>query len=148
MIFETTGNIFDSTADWLVNPVNCAGAMGKGLAFKFRERYPSMYAYYKDECLKRNIKVGKVNFWNNKSFVAPGIILFPTKQHWSNPSKLEWIDSGLEYLNESILGGFAENESIAVPAIGCGYGGLDIADVKPLIYKWLDPVPNPVYLYL
>lgn len=44
------GNIFNSKCDCLVNPVNCIGVMGKGLAKQFKDRYPAAYYLYLDLC--------------------------------------------------------------------------------------------------
>ena len=46
MITIQKGDIFDSKMEVLVNPVNCVGVMGKGLALEFKNRYPIMYQKY------------------------------------------------------------------------------------------------------
>ena len=43
---EVIGNLFESKAEALVNPVNCVGVMGKGLALEFRRRFPGMFEDY------------------------------------------------------------------------------------------------------
>ena len=37
------GELFASRAQTLVNTVNCAGVMGKGVALKFKRRFPAMF---------------------------------------------------------------------------------------------------------
>jgi O-acetyl-ADP-ribose deacetylase (regulator of RNase III) len=59
------------------------------------------------------------------------IINFPTKQHWRNPSEIEWIEDGLQDLVRFIRE--HKVKSIALPALGCGNGGLDWKSVRPLI---------------
>lgn len=59
------------------------------------------------------------------------IINFPTKAHWRQPSKLEYIAAGLADLVRTK--GRLGISSLALPAIGCGLGGLSWTDVKPLI---------------
>ena len=59
------------------------------------------------------------------------IINFPTKQHWRNPSKLEWINQGLADLRKVLTE--KQIPSIALPPLGCGLGGLDWEMVKPRI---------------
>ncbi len=39
LIHFKRGDIFTSSCGWLVNPVNCEGVMGAGLAKQFKERY-------------------------------------------------------------------------------------------------------------
>jgi hypothetical protein len=59
------------------------------------------------------------------------IINFPTKEHWRQRTKMEWITEGLKDLRKVIE---EKNvRSIAVPPLGCGNGGLNWADVLPAI---------------
>lgn len=143
MITYTRGNILESPAKALVNPVNTVGVMGKGLALAFKHRYPINYATYAKACRDNIIKTGKVSamFENGKY-----IINFPTKQHWRNPSKLEWIQSGLIDLKECIQ--LCNIKSIAIPALGSGLGGLDWAIVKPCIVSAMSDLSDvDVYIY-
>jgi O-acetyl-ADP-ribose deacetylase (regulator of RNase III) len=69
------------------------------------------------------------------------IINFPTKRHWRGKSRIEDIESGLRALSEETrrLG----LQSIAVPPLGCGLGGLNWKVVRELIldeFKTLDQV--------
>ena len=61
MITYKTGNIFDSDADILVNPVNNVGVAGAGLAKQFKIRYPEANDYYVEQCKKGSL-VGMVRF--------------------------------------------------------------------------------------
>jgi len=66
---------------------------------------------------------------------AQWIINFPTKKHWRNPSKLEWITSGLIDLKRVII---EKNiHSIALPPLGCGNGGLNWDEVRSEINRIL-----------
>ena len=56
------------------------------------------------------------------------VINFPTKKHWRNPSKLEWIQDGLRDLVRVVTE--KRIPSVALPPFGCGSGGLDWAVVK------------------
>jgi O-acetyl-ADP-ribose deacetylase (regulator of RNase III) len=68
------------------------------------------------------------------------IINFPTKQHWRGDSRMAFVTAGLDALVLDIrrLG----IKSIAVPPLGCGLGGLNWADVRPLIVEALEAVPG------
>lgn len=46
MITFVKGNIFEPPAQCLVNPVNCEGVMGKGLALQFKRRFPETFKSY------------------------------------------------------------------------------------------------------
>ncbi len=124
------GNIFDSKCDTIVNPVNVVGAMGGGLALAFKERYPNMFKQYKRLCVDKLFTVGVPRFVVD----TRTILLFPTKEHWMYPSKIEYVQDGLDYLSRTVSKEVIK--SIAFPLLGCGLGGLDRKDVLPLIEKF------------
>jgi O-acetyl-ADP-ribose deacetylase (regulator of RNase III) len=66
-----------------------------------------------------------------KTFIA-----FATKGDWRAASRMEWIDGGMALLRETL----EEDgiQSVAIPALGCGNGGLKWADVLPSIERHLD----------
>jgi len=146
------GNIFHSTADALVNPVNCRGTMGKGIALEFKKLFPECYPPYKQACDERKLKPGILmlvrltvkpdDFWEKR----PAVILFPTKNHWRGKSKIEWIEQGLAYIKRYWRQWGLK--SIAMPQIGCGFGGLKWGEVKPLIERYLREEPIEVEVYL
>lgn len=131
MISVKTSNIFDSTAEALVNPVNCVGISGAGLALEFKIRYPDNYQAYRTVCSLELLTLGKVyNFRTNTGLF---IMNFPTKFHWRDRSFLQNIDLGLDALIAEIE--FNKIKSIAIPALGCSLGQLSWKDVKNLIFK-------------
>lgn len=128
----TQGNLLDARVDAVVNTVNTVGVMGKGIALMFKEKYPENFRAYETACQAGEVQVGRM-------FVTPGvelggprwIINFPTKKHWRQPTKLEWVSAGLAALKEVIRQ--KQIRSIALPPLGCGNGGLDWSVVRPLI---------------
>lgn len=147
MINYMTGNIFDSECEWLVNPVNCKGAMGAGLARQFKHRFPQMYTEYQRECRLGTIKVGTCYRWAEGFFDGGKVLLFPTKDHWLEKSEVKHVDDGLQFLTNAILtGDFDYNpiNSIAFPMLGCGLGGLEWRDVKPVMEKHLLTISDDI----
>jgi O-acetyl-ADP-ribose deacetylase (regulator of RNase III) len=141
MIEWTTGNLFESEAEALVNAVNTVGVMGKGIALTFKETFPENFRAYKAACAAKQVQLGRM--FVTRRADAPGpkwIINFPTKDHWRNPSKMEWIVSGLHDLKRVI----AENNirSVALPALGAGNGGLDWSEVHSRIETELETLTN------
>ena len=143
MLTYIEGDLFSSPAQVLVNTVNTVGVMGKGIALEFKKRYPEMFETYKKQCDKHNLTIGRLMLW-----YAPDhwILQFPTKEHWRNPSKLEYIEKGLmafvrKYADYNIT-------SIAFPKLGCGNGELNWTDVKAVMEKYLKDIPIDVYIYL
>lgn len=149
--YRKTGNIFEAGTHAIVNPINCVGTMGKGLAAAFKSRYPQMNRFYKEACDAGEVVVGRMWMWRERrleDIVLPDgrvilepewIINFPTKDHWKNPSKLEWIRAGLDDLRSHVI--LKRIESVALPALGCGNGGLDFGVVRTAIEEKLGELP-------
>jgi len=136
-IKEINGNIFNSSLQTIVNTVNCDGVMGKGIALEFKLRYPQMFDYYVSMCKKKLLSPGKLLLWQKSN---PWILNFPTKDHWKNSSKLEYIELGLKKLISMYeIKGIT---SIAFPILGAASGGLREVDVLKTMYKYLQPLNN------
>jgi len=137
MITFTEGNLLEARVDALVNTVNTVGVMGKGVALMFKEAFPANFAAYEAACKREEVQVGRMFVTERNQFLAPKwIINFPTKMHWRNPSKVEWIERGLEDLRRVIVE--HDIRSIAIPPLGSGNGGLDWKDVRSRIVEALD----------
>lgn len=143
MMTIVTGDMLCSTAQTLVNPVNCAGAMGKGLALQFRQRFPEMYENYRARCVHGRVHLGTPYLYRRQK--PPWIVNFPTKLHWRSRAQLAAIQAGLEYLRHHYQAWGIT--SLAVPALGCGEGGLMWSEVEPVLVQRLDQFVIPVELY-
>jgi O-acetyl-ADP-ribose deacetylase (regulator of RNase III) len=139
------GDLFAIKVDARVNTVNCVGIMGAGVALAFKNRYPKMYLAYRQYCEAGKMRPGKLLIW--KSPEGELIINFPTKRHWRNKSQLEDIESGLVSLRDYLLLPSTACDSITVPALGCGHGGLDWSVVSVLIESHLADLPLRVYAF-
>jgi O-acetyl-ADP-ribose deacetylase (regulator of RNase III) len=146
MITYKTGNLLDAPVQALVNTVNTVGVMGKGIALQFKTAYPENTKAYTDAVKEGKIKLGEVLIVpvNSMSSVKY-IINFPTKAHWRYPSRIGWIKSGLENFRQKLLE--YNIKSVALPPLGCGNGGLDWSEVKPLIESALADLPAEVIVY-
>lgn len=138
------GNIFNTKCQTIVNTVNCVGVMGKGIALVHKLRYPQMYLEYKEHCKNKLIKTGSLWLYT-KQENAPWILSFPTKFHWKYPSKIEWIELGLQkfvdtYEKKGIT-------SIAFPLLGTHNGGLDIIEIRQLMNKYLSQCKIDIEIY-
>lgn len=143
MIHYVAGNILDSDCEALVNPVNCVGASGAGLAKRFAFRWPGYERTYRAACKRGQVKLGEVGWFPIED--GRRIIAFPTKDHWRNPSQIEWIKGGLKSLHDLIERDGIK--SIAIPALGCGNGGLRWSDVRYEIEYWLHPLNIRIDVY-
>lgn len=134
------GDIFASPCRVLVNPVNCVGVSGKGLAKEFKKRFPlSVKAYEKDIRDASNGRSGACGIWpgspteyeiieNDKI-----VMFFATKLHWKDKSELQHIDEGLDALVGHCEAYPDRYPSIAIPGLGCGLGQLAWSAVLPLL---------------
>ena len=133
MLEFVQGDIFEAPADIRVNTVNCVGVMGAGVALAFKQRYPEMFRDYQRDCRNGHVRPGTMHVW--KSLSGDWIINFPTKRDWREPSRYEDIDAGLDdlrgYLN------WVGPVTVALPALGCGHGGLDWKRVSGMIREKL-----------
>lgn len=144
MITYVIGDLFHSPAKVLVNTVNVVGVMGKGIAKDFKTIFPEMFQVYQKLCEQKKIDIGKLQLWRGSN---KWVLNFPTKKHWRNPSKPEYIEAGLK----TFLEGYARNSisSVAFPQLGCGHGELDWEkQVRPLMEKHLSNLPIEVFIHL
>jgi O-acetyl-ADP-ribose deacetylase (regulator of RNase III) len=132
MIEFGDGNLLLSDTEALVNTVNTVGVMGKGVALQFKQAFPENYKAYRRACDGGEVRLGRMHVWDSGT-LGPRryIINFPTKGHWRTASRIEDIDAGLDDLVRVVRE--LDIQSIAVPALGCGNGGLDWQDVLPRI---------------
>jgi O-acetyl-ADP-ribose deacetylase (regulator of RNase III) len=141
MIERATGNLLEAETEALVNAVNVAGVMGKGLALQFKRAFPENFRAYRRACENGELQLGRVFVHRNSSPQGPRFIVnFPTKGHWRDASRLEDIDAGLRSLVRAIRD--LKIRSIAVPPLGCGLGGLPWTDVRPRIEAALEPLTD------
>lgn len=132
MIEEGHGNLLTSDVEALVNTVNTVGVMGKGIALQFKRAFPANFRAYRTACSRGEIRLGQVWLFDTGVLGSRRYILnFPTKDHWRNASRLSDIVAGLDSLVSLVNDHHIQ--SLAIPALGCGNGGLDWAEVRPLI---------------
>lgn len=138
------GNIFNTKAQTIVNTVNCVGVMGKGIALVFKLRYPFMFDIYKSFCKAKQIGIGKLWLYKGEPG-EPWVLNFPTKFHWKYPSKIEYIEFGLE----KFVASYKEKgiTSIAFPMLGTNNGGLSKEEVLPVMLRYLSVCDIPVEIY-
>jgi len=133
MVKIKKGSLFSSGCQTLVNAVNCVGVMGAGIALEFRLRYPKMFNKYKKYCDNKLMKPGTL--WIYKVDNKKWILNFPSKNHWRYPSKIEYLEIGLEkfiktYKQKGIT-------SIAFPLLGSDKGGIEPDKSKEIMIKYL-----------
>ena len=156
------GDMFFSQMQTLTISVNTVGVMGKGLASRAKYQFPDMYVIYQDVCRKKILQMGKPYLYKREMSLDEDLadeplslpnlnsnkwfLLFPTKEHWKQNSEYDGIEKGLAWVRENYE---AEGiQSIAMPALGCGLGGLEWKDIGPLMCKYLSNLDIQVAIYL
>lgn len=139
-----TGDLFSDKSEALVNTVNCVGVMGKGVALEFKRIWPENYTAYKKVCNAKQMRPGRMLIVELTSLFGRSepkfIVNFPTKDHWREKSKLEYISAGLDALILDIKK--YQIKSIALPPLGCGNGGLDWSVVRPMMLEKLSQLED------
>ena len=142
MIQFTHGDLFAQPVEAIVNPVNCVGVAGAGLALQFRRRHPDAFQAYRRACAERRLRPGRMFMFDTGRDRPHWIVHFPTKRHWRDRSAIGDIEAGLHDLAATL----AKHgiRSVAIPPIGCGLGGLDWRAVRPLVTACLADLPVTV----
>ena len=156
------GDMFFSQMQTLTISVNTVGVMGKGLASRAKYQFPDMYVAYQDVCREKILTMGKPYLYKREASLDEDLadeplslpnpnsnkwfLLFPTKEHWKQGSDLSGIEEGLKWIADNYKVG--EIQSLAMPALGCGLGGLDWKDIGPLMCKYLSKLDIQIAIYL
>ncbi|WP_072620453.1 DarT ssDNA thymidine ADP-ribosyltransferase family protein [Spirulina major] len=158
------GDMFFSQLQTLTVSVNCVGVMGKGLASTAKYRFPDVYVAYQDLCRSKEIVMGRPYLYKREisafddlrdkdlsddrtgSNLPTWFLLFPTKNHWRNQSSLTDIEQGMQWLVDNYKD--QEIQSLAMPALGCGLGGLSWETVGPLMCSFLAQMDINCAVYL
>ncbi|MCU0323593.1 MAG: macro domain-containing protein [Chitinophagaceae bacterium] len=136
--FIDLGNIFELEGiTSYAHGCNCSGAMGKGIAVQFRDKFPEMYYEYKQLCKSNKFNLGDIYVFNyGNGFVFN----LGTQQSWKTKAELTAIEQSLKKMFD-----YASNmgiDRIAIPRIGAGLGGLKWEDVKVIIEKISNQYPT------
>lgn len=146
-ITEKKGNIFTSECQTLVNTVNCRGVMGAGIALEFRLRLPEMFERYEEHCRTGRIDIGKL--WLYKPLPAARekrwVLNFPTKRHWKDPSRVEYLEAGLEKFIDVYRS--RDIRSVAFPLLGASNGGIPEDESLAVMRRHLEKCDVPVEIY-
>jgi O-acetyl-ADP-ribose deacetylase (regulator of RNase III) len=123
-----TGDLFTTTADGIAHGINTAGVMGSGIAPYFKRRYDGMFDAYRVLCLNGHLHGGETFIWQ-----APEVTVYniASQEEPGRNASLPFLEQGVR---AALIHADAHGvKTIALPRIGCGIGGLDWADVEPVL---------------
>jgi O-acetyl-ADP-ribose deacetylase (regulator of RNase III) len=125
---------------------NCQGSMGAGIAVGFKIRYPAMFEEYRRRCKAnpREFNPGDVFLW--KADDQPWVFNLATQEdYWRSRATYEAIEQTLAAMRDQA--DQAKIQTIAVPRIGAGYGGLSWKKVRAIIDRLFDNWSGTLYVY-
>lgn len=141
MIEYKRGDILKENAEALINTVNCIGVMGRGIALQFKNAFPKNFKAYAAACKNEEVLPGRMFLFETGQLINPRYIInFPTKRHWRGKSRMEDIEAGLKALVDTVRR--YNIQSIAIPPLGSGLGGLDWSEVRPHIEATLESLTD------
>lgn len=141
MIEYKRGDILREDAEALINTVNCVGVMGRGIALQFKNAFPENFEAYAEACKKAEVQPGRMFVFETGQLNNPRYIInFPTKRHWRGKARMGDIEAGLKALVDTIRR--YNIQSIAIPPLGSGLGGLNWSEVRPYIETTLQPLTD------
>jgi O-acetyl-ADP-ribose deacetylase (regulator of RNase III) len=135
MISIIKGNLFSSKCQTLVNTVNCVGVMGAGIALEFKLRYPEMFVRYVEHCRNKQIDIGKLWLYKPPQADKQWVLNFPTKRDWKHPSRIEYLQKGLQRFVET----YQQRgiQSIAFPILGSQNGKIPESESVAIMARYL-----------
>lgn len=150
MIYEITGDILLTKASVIAHGVAPFDHFNQGLALSLRENWPAMYKDFRHYCQTSSPEQGEICVWAGAD--AKQIVHLLTQassqDHQSNPGK-----ASIEAVNHSLkeLKKWAQKnniQSIAIPKLATGVGGLNWEDVYSLIQKHFSDQETALYVYV
>jgi O-acetyl-ADP-ribose deacetylase (regulator of RNase III) len=149
MIKEVTGDILLTNAKAIAHGVAPHDHFDSGLALELRKNYPSMYKDFRHYCKVFNPKPGGVWTWSGVGGVR--IICLTTQDPAptsnSHPGRATVSNVGHSLKELAKVVKKKNIESLAIPRIATGVGGLDWEDIQPLIKEHLGDLGINVFVY-
>lgn len=140
------------------NKKNGENVMGRGIALEVAKELPYVPKLLGDYILSE-IKYANIKQLDHYDEIITPKIHYPTRlyffftkeRNWDIPhlsfknnSTLKSVENNLIRLQYEVNCSFNNKYIFLLPKVGCGNGGLDYDDVKPLIQEYLEDFDNVV----
>ena len=150
MIHNVSGDILLSEAHAIAHGVAPNDPMSRGLALALHEKYPAMHKDFHHWCNHTHAQPGEVWMWGGPN--GTRIVNMITQEggygHGAHPGKAtaKHVRDALKALAKlTVRESF---QSLALPKVATGVGGLGWTEVEPLIHEQLGELPIPVFVYI
>ncbi len=149
MLIEVSGDILLTGAHAIAHGVAPNDNFHQGLALALREEYPAMYKDFRHYCQLEHPKPGGLWVWAGvKGIRVVGLLTQEeAASQGTHPGKATThnVNRALKELRALIQE--EAFESVALPRLATGVGGLTWDEVRPLIERHLGDLDIPIYLY-
>lgn len=133
-LVEVTGDMFAGADDAIGHGCNIDGVMGAGVAKIVRRQWPELYTGYRWRCLHGKFPTG--GFWAYEAEATgtqPGRVVYnlASQDRPGRHASLRWVEESMRHaLRDAEKRGVV---TFGIPRIGCGIGGLNWDDVRPVL---------------
>ncbi len=130
------GDLFITDAPAIGHGVNTQGVMGAGIAKQFRDRFPNNYKVYRKLCLDGSLFGGGIfiYFENGKE-----VVNIASQERTGANADYGFLFAGCYSAAVALTGGI---ETLAIPKIGCGIGGIEWDKVEKCLKTIEELVPG------
>lgn len=131
-MIERQGNLFNTELRVLGHGVNTVGVMGAGIAKAFRDKFDRNYRLYRDACHQGALAPGQFVVSSEGTITDETLVVNIASQRDPGPdARYLWLFEGTrEAVRFLVRNGY---NSMAIPRIGCGIGGLEWEKVKKIL---------------
>jgi superfamily I DNA/RNA helicase/O-acetyl-ADP-ribose deacetylase (regulator of RNase III) len=143
--------IIMSGADAIAHGVNLEPVMGAGIAEQLKQLYPGLYESYAKAVKSGQLQSGGMHVFQGKD---RSIVNLAFMQHRGRVSakdttemREKYLLESLQRLAQSITSGELKVDKLALPLIGCGFGGLTQKRYREIIEQALGGLNIPVEVY-
>lgn len=148
MIIKVRGDILLSDARAIAHGVAPHDHFNQGLALALREQHPAMAKDFRHYCHQENPHPGRAWLWAGPERVIVNLMTQePAPDEKSHPGKATMHNVGHALKELHTILEKEQISSVALPKLATGVGGLEWAEVEPLIESHLGDLPIPVIIY-
>jgi O-acetyl-ADP-ribose deacetylase (regulator of RNase III) len=135
-----SGDLLASKLPAVAHGCNCLGVMGAGIAKEFKKRWPAMYQEYRRKCHYGEFNLGDVFPW-----VVGDLTIYNLATQQEFKADIKAIQTAITSMLK--LAEAAKIDTVGIPRIGAGLGGLEWNEVKWVlqIVEQLSPVTIVVF---
>lgn len=143
------GNLLDTEHKFIAHGVNCQGVMNSGVARAIRQKWPLVYTEFLKDFDYRNNRLGTYSAVqvDNKVIFNIYTQVYYGYEEDKKYASYDAIDNGFKQLYDNhFCEDLNRGYSLAIPKIGCGFGGLEWCICEKIIDFRTKEFPVHVYV--